>query len=109
MIDVSNLYQNRYGKKTDQNFSKIDITPLINSIISRASVRKFSKKNISKELLTLLLTAAQSAGLDSAAITWGLLGPTAALCRLGGAVVLALAAGMGRQTVFMRRIELITN
>ena len=61
MIDISNLYQNRYGKKTDQNFSKIDITPLINSIISRASVRKFSKKNISKELLTLLLTAAQSA------------------------------------------------
>ena len=61
MIDLSNLYQNRYGKKTDQNFSKIDITPLINSIISRASVRKFSKKNISKELLTLLLTAAQSA------------------------------------------------
>ena len=61
MIDVSNLYQNRYGKKTDQNFSKIDITPLINSIISRASVRKFSTKNISKELLTLLLTAAQSA------------------------------------------------
>ena len=61
MIDVSNLYQNRYGKKTDQNFSKIDITPLINTIISRASVRKFSKKNISKELLTLLLTAAQSA------------------------------------------------
>ena len=61
MIDVSNLYQNRYGKKTDQNFSKIGITPLINSIISRASVRKFSKKNISKELLTLLLTAAQSA------------------------------------------------
>ena len=61
MIDVSNLYHNRYGKKTDQNFSKIDITPLINSIITRASVRKFSKKNISKELLTLLLTAAQSA------------------------------------------------
>ena len=52
MIDVSNLYHNRYGKKTDQNFSKIDITPLINSIISRASVRKFSKKKISKELLT---------------------------------------------------------
>ena len=61
MIDISNLYHIRYGKKTDQNFSKIDITPLINSIISRASVRKFSKKNISKELLTLLLTAAQSA------------------------------------------------
>ncbi|MDC3140550.1 nitroreductase family protein [Alphaproteobacteria bacterium] len=61
MIDLSNLYYNRYGKKTDQNFSKIDITPLINSIISRASVRKFKKKNISKELLTLLLTSAQSA------------------------------------------------
>jgi uncharacterized membrane protein YraQ (UPF0718 family) len=40
------------------------------------------------------LTASQSAGLDSAAITWGLLGPAAALCRLGGAVVLAVAAGM---------------
>jgi hypothetical protein len=40
------------------------------------------------------LTASQSAGLDSAAITWGLLGPMAALCRLGGAVVLAIAAGM---------------
>ena len=61
MIDLSNLYKNRYGKKTHQNFTKIDVTPLINSIISRASVRKFSKKNISKELLTLLLTAAQSA------------------------------------------------
>ena len=36
----------------------------------------------------------QSAGLDSAAITWGLLGRTAALCRLGGAVVLAVAAGL---------------
>ncbi|MDC3116548.1 nitroreductase family protein [Alphaproteobacteria bacterium] len=65
MIDVSNLYHNRYGKKTDQNFSKIDVTPLINSIVSRASVRKFSKKNISKELLTLLLTAAQSAPTKS--------------------------------------------
>ena len=65
MIDVSNLYHNRYGKKTNQNFSKIDVTPLINSIISRASVRKFSKKNISKELLTLLLTAAQSAPAKS--------------------------------------------
>ena len=61
MIDVSNLYHNRYGKKTELNFAKIDVTPLINSIVSRASVRKFSKKNISKELLTLLLTAAQSA------------------------------------------------
>lgn len=39
------------------------------------------------------LTASQSAGLDSTAITWGLLGPTAALCRLGGAVVLAIAVG----------------
>jgi uncharacterized membrane protein YraQ (UPF0718 family) len=40
------------------------------------------------------LTASQSAGLDSAAITWGLLGPTAVLCRLGGAIILAIAAGM---------------
>ena len=39
------------------------------------------------------LTATQSAGLDSAAVTWGLLGRTAALCRLGGAVFLSVAAG----------------
>ena len=40
------------------------------------------------------LTASQSAGLDSAAITWGLLGPVAALWRLGGAFVLAVVAGV---------------
>jgi uncharacterized membrane protein YraQ (UPF0718 family) len=40
------------------------------------------------------LTATQSAGLDSAAITWGLLGPTAVFCRLGGALFLAMVAGM---------------
>mmetsp|Transcript_27394 Transcript_27394/g.82565 ORF Transcript_27394/g.82565 Transcript_27394/m.82565 type:complete len:342 (-) Transcript_27394:22-1047(-) len=39
------------------------------------------------------LTAAQSSGLDSAAITYGLLGPRAALGRLLGALVLACAAG----------------
>ena len=42
----------------------------------------------------VFLTASQSAGLDSAAITWGLLGPMAVLCRLGGAIILAVAAGM---------------
>ena len=40
------------------------------------------------------LTASQSAGLDSAAITWGLLGPTATAWRLGGAAVLATLAGL---------------
>ena len=40
------------------------------------------------------LTASQSAGLDSAAITWGLLGRAAALWRLGGALLLAAAAGL---------------
>ena len=40
------------------------------------------------------LTAAQSSGLDSAAITYGLLGWRAALARLLGAVVLACAAGL---------------
>lgn len=39
------------------------------------------------------LTASQSAGLDSAFITYGLLGPTAAVCRLVGALLLAIAAG----------------
>ena len=61
MIEVSKLYYDRYGISSDKNFSKIDVSPLMNSILSRASVRKFLKKDISQELLTLLLTAAQSA------------------------------------------------
>ena len=61
MIEVSKLYYDRYGISSDKNLSKIDVSPLMNSILSRASVRKFSKKEISQELLTLLLTAAQSA------------------------------------------------
>jgi len=39
------------------------------------------------------LTASQSAGLDSAIITYGLLGPVAAICRLLGALILAIVAG----------------
>ncbi len=39
------------------------------------------------------LTASQSSGLDSAAVTWGLLGPLATACRLVGAIVLATVAG----------------
>jgi uncharacterized membrane protein YraQ (UPF0718 family) len=39
------------------------------------------------------LTASQSAGLDSAVITYGLLGPVAAICRLLGALILAIVAG----------------
>ena len=39
------------------------------------------------------LTASQSAGLDSAVITFGLLGPTATLARLMGALILAVVAG----------------
>ena len=61
MIEVSKLYYDRYGIRPEKNFSKIDVSPLMNSILSRASVRKFLKKDISQELLTLLLTAAQSA------------------------------------------------
>ena len=42
---------------------------------------------------TAFLVATQSAGLDSVAISWGLLGPTAALARLAGAMAIAVAAG----------------
>ena len=45
-------------------------------------------------VVVAFLTASQSAGLDSAAITVGLLGFSATLCRLAGAVVLAVCAGM---------------
>ncbi|MDC6451668.1 nitroreductase family protein [Alphaproteobacteria bacterium] len=61
MIDASKLYNNRYGKNSDLDLSQIDISPLLKSILSRASVRKFSKKPITKEILTILLASAQSA------------------------------------------------
>lgn len=40
------------------------------------------------------LTASQSSGLDSAAVTYGLLGARAMLGRLGGAIALAVAVGL---------------
>ncbi|MDC0544111.1 nitroreductase family protein [Alphaproteobacteria bacterium] len=61
MIDASKLYYNRYGKYSDLDLSQVDISPLLKSILSRASVRKFSKKPVTKETLTLLLASAQSA------------------------------------------------
>lgn len=61
MIDASKLYKNRYGKNSDLDLSQVDISPLLKSILSRASVRKFSKKPVTKEILTILLASAQSA------------------------------------------------
>ena len=61
MIDASKLYYSRYGKNSDLDLSQVDISPLLKSILSRASVRKFSKKPVTKEILTLLLASAQSA------------------------------------------------
>ena len=53
----------------------------------------FWKEGIPPSSVVAFLTASQSAGLDSAFITWGLLGPTAVLCRLTGAMALAMVAG----------------
>jgi len=61
MVDASKLYEDRYGKSSILDFSNINIPDLLKTIISRSSVRKFSDKPIPKELLTILLTAAQSA------------------------------------------------
>src|SRR6056300_1523657 len=61
MLNYQQIYKNRYGKETKVGPLKTDLPPLLKTILSRGSVRKFSKKNISKELLSLLLTAAQSA------------------------------------------------
>lgn len=51
-----------------------------------------SRSGVSMAVVVAFLTASQSAGLDSAAITVGLLGWSATLCRLVGAVVLAVCA-----------------
>ena len=61
MVDASKLYEDRYGKNSILDFSNINIPDLLKTIISRSSVRKFSYKPIPKELITILLTAAQSA------------------------------------------------
>ena len=61
MVDASKLYEDRYGKNSILDFSNINIPDLLKTIISRSSVRKFSDKSIPRELLTMLLTAAQSA------------------------------------------------
>ncbi|CAB9521347.1 permease [Seminavis robusta] len=45
-------------------------------------------------IVMAFLTASQSAGIDSAAITYGLLGPTAMMGRLLGAMLLAVAVGL---------------
>ena len=61
MVDASKLYEDRYGESSILDLSNINIPELLKTIISRSSVRKFSDKLIPKELLTILLTAAQSA------------------------------------------------
>ena len=61
MLNNDQLYENRYGKKSRHDLTNIDLSPLFETILSRGSIRKFSKKNISEELLSLLLMAAQSA------------------------------------------------
>ena len=58
----------------------------------------FVTHGVALESAVAFLTASQSAGLDSAAITYGLLGPLAAICRLVGAIVLAIAAGIACRT-----------
>ena len=65
-------------------------------------------KGVPLDVVVAFLTASQSAGLDSAAITWGLLGRDAALCRLVGAVILATAAGLAVSSVSSRRTVTLT-
>ena len=60
-MKFSKLFADRYAEEIDLDFSKIQKTTTLKSILSRRSIRKFLKKPISKELLTLLLAAAQSA------------------------------------------------
>ena len=60
-MKFSKLVADRYAEKIDLDFSKIQETETLKSILSRRSIRNFLNKPISKELLTLLLAAAQSA------------------------------------------------
>ena len=60
-MKFSKLVADRYAENIDLDFSKIQETETLKSILSRRSIRKFLNKPISKELLTLLLAASQSA------------------------------------------------
>ena len=60
-MKFSKLVADRYAKEIDLDFSKIQETETLKSILSRRSIRNFLNKPITKELLTLLLAAAQSA------------------------------------------------
>ena len=60
-MKFSKLVADRYAEEIDLDFSKIQETETLKSILSRRSIRKFLNKPISKELLTLLLAASQSA------------------------------------------------
>ena len=60
-MKFSKLIADRYAEEIELDFSKIQETETLKSILSRRSIRNFLNKPISKELLTLLLAAAQSA------------------------------------------------
>lgn len=54
-MKFSKLIADRYAEEIDLDFSKIQETVTLKSILSRRSIRKFLNKPVSKELLTLLL------------------------------------------------------
>ena len=60
-MKFSKLFADRYAEDIDLDFSKIQETETLKSILSRRSIRKFLNKPISKELLSLILAAAQAA------------------------------------------------
>ena len=60
-MKFSKLVADRYAEEIDLDFSKIQETETLKSILSRRSIRKFLNKPISKELISLILAAAQSA------------------------------------------------
>ena len=64
-MKFSKLVADRYAEEIDLDFSKIQETETLKSILSRRSIRKFLNKPISKELLSLILAAAQSAPTKS--------------------------------------------
>ncbi len=70
------------------------VTPLCSCGTSWPVAGSFIASGVPLPTVVAFLTATQSTGLDSAAVTSGLLGPQAALLRLAGAVVLAVASGL---------------
>ena len=97
--------QTRLGRGSLVGAGLIGLATPLCSCGSLPVARGFAAAGVPLGSVVAFLTATQSSGIDSLAVTWGLLGRTAALCRLLGSLLLAVAAGFAVGLGDQRRSE----